>query len=355
MGYIVVLVFAITAILAFLEKFIKKEYKIILYLSISIALILTAGLREVGLDPDSQNYENTFLHYNNPNLLEGIEYSYLFLSEMFNHFTHDVHALFLFYAFFAVGIKFLAFRKLSEFYFLPIVVYIGYYYIMHECMQMRTGILSALLLFFVKALSDGEKKKAIILMLLGLVFHYSALLLLPFFFINNNPLNQKKRFIWGATIPFAYVFAMAGLSFLLNASLDLPFIGSKLAFYQEAQQKGMADNTINIFSPLNLFSILLYFYLLYFYDTIKEKNKYFPIMMKILTIAIVFHVTFSFFPVVAVRTYMLFSTITIILHSNVYYTIKPKWAGILIVVIIAFVYLNYSIPNIGTNLLWKAE
>ena len=30
----------------------------------------------------------------------------------------------------------------------------------------------------------------------------------------------------------------------------------------------MADTSINIFSPLNLFSLLLYYYMMYFYDTL---------------------------------------------------------------------------------------
>lgn len=126
-----------------------------------------------------------------------------------------------------------------------------------------------------------------------------------------------------------------------------------MALYQKAQEKGMADTSINIFSPLNLFSLLLYYYMMYFYDTLRKENVYFTIMMKVLTFGIVFHVLFSFFPVLAVRGYMLYSTVTIILYSNIVSTIKPKWAGIILVALIAFIFFNYAIPNIGTNLFWK--
>ena len=61
MGYLVVLVFVITILLAFIEPYMKK-YKAILYLFIGMVLILIAGLREVGIDPDSRNYEYTYLH-----------------------------------------------------------------------------------------------------------------------------------------------------------------------------------------------------------------------------------------------------------------------------------------------------
>ncbi len=353
MGYIIVLLFVISIILAFIERYIKRYNKPI-YLLIGFSLILVAGLREVGIDPDSTNYEYTYLHYENPNALEGVEYSYLFLSAFFNIFTKDVHILFLFYALLGVGIKFIAFRKLSDYYFIPVIIYIGYYFIMHECMQIRTGILSAVFLLFIKALGDNNKRKAIIYWLIGLLFHYSALLLLPFLFLNNKQFKKKELTIWGGLIPIAYMVALLGFSFLFSTQMDIPYIGNKLALYQTAQEKGMADNSINIYSPLNLFSILLYYYLLYFHDTITKYNQYFPIMFKILTLGIVFHVTFSFFPVLAVRTYMLINTVTIILYSNIYYTIRPKWAGIILVALIAFIYLNYAIPNVGTNLLWKA-
>ena len=181
MGYITVVLFSVTTFLALIERYIRK-YKLLLYFLISIALILIAGLRPVGIDPDSNNYEYTYIHYDTPTALEGVEYSYIFLSMIFNTITSDVHILFLFYALLGVGIKFFAFRKLSNSFFLPVIVYIGYYFIMHECMQIRTGILSAGFLLYIKAIGDGQKKKAIYLLLFGLLFHYSALRLLPFRF-----------------------------------------------------------------------------------------------------------------------------------------------------------------------------
>ena len=236
MGYITVVLFTVTTFLALIERYIRK-YKLLLYFLISIALILIAGLRPVGIDPDSNNYEYTYIHYDTPTALEGVEYSYIFLSMIFNTITSDVHILFLFYALLGVGIKFFAFRKLSNTYFLPVIVYIGYYFIMHECMQIRTGILSAVFLLYIKAIGDGEKKKAIFLLLIGLLFHYSALLLLPFLFFSNEPLNKKGRLYWGAAILIAYIIAILGFAVLFSNDLDIPYIGNKLALYQKARKK----------------------------------------------------------------------------------------------------------------------
>lgn len=59
MGYIIIAIFIVVVILSYIEDYLGK-YKLPLYLLIGFTLILLAGLREVGIDPDSQNYEISF-------------------------------------------------------------------------------------------------------------------------------------------------------------------------------------------------------------------------------------------------------------------------------------------------------
>ena len=54
MGYIIIAIFFIAVILSYTEEYLGK-YKLPLYLLIGMSLILLAGLREVGIDPDSLN------------------------------------------------------------------------------------------------------------------------------------------------------------------------------------------------------------------------------------------------------------------------------------------------------------
>lgn len=56
MGYILLAMFIIIAILCYLEEYIKKYQKPLFFL-IGLVLIIIAGFREIGLDPDSENYE----------------------------------------------------------------------------------------------------------------------------------------------------------------------------------------------------------------------------------------------------------------------------------------------------------
>ena len=351
MGYLILALFIITIALALVQERISKQ-RLFLYAILCVILILIAGLRPVGIDPDSSNYEYTFLHHDDANALDGVEYSYIFLSQVLSFFTKDVHIIFLFYATLGVGIKFYALRKLNDLYFIPIIVYLGYYFVMHECMQIRTGVLSALFLLALKYIGDRDKKKASILILIGTLFHYSGLLLVPFLFLSNKILNKKKRLLWASSIIGAYTLAIIGFTLLFN-NVDLPYIGNKLALYQQAMERGKSVNSINLLGIRDLLSVILYVYLLLFYDSLSIKNRYFPLMMKIYTISLFVYITFSFFPVLAQRTYMLYNTLTIILYSNIYHTFKQKWIGTLAVAFIAFIYLNYSLPNVETFLLWK--
>lgn len=352
MGYIIIAIFVLTVFLSLLEEHIQK-YRPALYIILAVVLILLAGLREVGIDPDSENYEYTFLHYYNARALEQVEFSYLFFSKVINSFTNDVHVLFLLYALFGVGLKFLALRKYSKLWFLPIAVYLSYYFVQHECMQMRTGVLSGIMLFIIMKIADGERRQAFVLLVIGTLFHYSALLLLPLFFLSNKEMSGRQVTIWALIIPVAYVFYFAGFTLFMSGIAQIPLVGAKLASYQEMTIKGTGRFGINVFSPLQLFTVALYYYLLIFHKTITRENKYYPLLMKVFSLSIFSYVAFSFFPVVAQRITMLFQLVNIVLYANIYYTIKPKWAAVSTVMLIGLIYLNYSLPNVGMILFWE--
>ena len=56
------------------------------------------GLKEVGLDPDSDNYAQTYRTYYDEKSSSEVESSFIIISAVLNLFTNDPHALFLFYA-----------------------------------------------------------------------------------------------------------------------------------------------------------------------------------------------------------------------------------------------------------------
>lgn len=353
LGYIVILLFVLVSILSYLEKYMGK-YKLPIYLCLGLILIVLAGTREVGIDPDSINYESAYHNYYSAQKSADMDFSFLWLSSLFSNFTNDVHIIFLFYATLAIILKFIAFRKLSGLWFLPIVVYLSYYYELHEMTQIRTGVLSGLFLLSIFYMAEGRKFTAFLLMIvLGGFFHISSLMLLPLLFLSNNEMTPKYRLLWAAVIPAAYVFHFFFSAIIM--SVDLPYIGDKLAVYQAAEEKGIANVSVNIISPLHLFTTFLFYYLLFFYDTIKAENKYFPLLIKIFAIGVACYTAFAFLPVLAERASYQFRVVTIILYTNIIYTLRPKWFGMLIVILVAFVYLNYGLPYISMDLFWESS
>lgn len=350
MVYSIILIFILLCLLAYIDERLPHKYKMAIFILFGMILVIIAGSREIGIDPDSENYASTYLNYYNEQTERSVEFSYILIASILNKFSSDVHLLFFFYAFIGLGLKFIAFRKYTEFYFLPIIVYISYFYDLQELMQIRTGILSGCLLLSIKPWSEGKRWLAFIYMLIGTFFHTSGLILFPLLFLTNKGFEGKRKYIWGAIIPISYLFYLCFSGFLII--IDLPYIGNKLAIYQAATELGVSHTT-NLFSPLHLFTIFLFYYMLFFSKTITNHNKYFPLMLKIFCLGICSYVIFSFIPIMAERISFLLRTCSIILYVGIYYTIKPKWLGILVVEIISLIYLNYGLTLFDFTLLWE--
>ena len=348
MGYILLTIFIITATLCYLEDYIEK-YNMPLYFLMGFLLIVIAGFREVGLDPDSENYEYTFHNFFKSNSGDMVEPSFLVISYILNLFTDNVHVLFLLYASFGVTLKLYAFRKASSLFFLPMLCYISFYYVLHDLTQIRAGVVSGIFLIALQLISEGKKRNALILLLAGALIHYSSLALLPILFLNNKPIGKKMTILLALAIPIGYFVYFSGGSILMNPSL--PFIGNKLAIYQAAFEKGKMTVGINIFDPLHLFNIVLYYYMLFFKDTISKFCQYFPILLKTFAIGLALYSALAFLPVLALRTSQLYCVVNILLFSYIVYTFKQKWIGISMVVLISFILLYVSIPHYGLGAL----
>lgn len=349
MGIAIVIMFVLAATMAFLEDRLVEKDKKVVYWIMAAVLVLLAGFREIGIDPDSVNYEYAYHHYDDDRLSTAMESSYFVIAEFLNFFTSDAHAILLFYAFFGLVLKFIAFRIYSpDLWFLPIVVYLSFIFELHEVTQIRTGVMSGLFMLAIQPIAERKWLKALVLIGIGAFFHISALMLIPLIFLSNKDMSVKRRLMWMAVIPCAYVMYVIGSNLLVN--IPIPYIENKLENYEN--NAGIMEGSLNVFSPMQLFTIMLYVYLMYFYDTIKEHNKYFTLMMKIFTLSVSAFAAFAFLPVLANRVSYLLRIVTIILFGNIYYTVRPRWMGLFLVVFVAMVYMTYTLSYIfGIKLL----
>lgn len=344
MGYILLSVLLITIILCYLEDYIKR-YRFFLYLLMGFVMVLIAGLREIGLDPDSENYEYSFQHYYQSSEMGMVEPSFTLISAILNVFTDNVHLLFLVYALLGVTIKLYAFKKNLQCIFVPLMLYISFYFVLHEMTQIRAGVVSALFLLAVYHIAKKEKRKALLLIIVGSFFHYSSLALLPTLMFGNKNFNRKGSILIASLIPLSYLIYFGGISMLLNT--DIPLIGNKLAIYQQAMEKGKMTVNINVFDPVHLVSVMLFYYTLYFRKTITAFNENYNVVIKIVALGLFLHTSLAFLPVLALRISQLYCIVNIFLFSGIVYTFKQKWMGITILVLLSIFQMYLALPHYG--------
>lgn len=338
------LLYIVYTLLIFFEDSLPVNQKKLIYWVTCLLLIILAGSREVGIDPDSENYEQTFFNPYSNDILDSVEFTFIYIALFFNSFTSDVHSLFFVYAILGVTLKFVAFRRYTDSWLLLVFMYISFYYELHETCQIRAGVLSGCMLLAIPYIADNKRWYSFILLALGTCFHLSGLVLFVLLLLSNKPLGKVWKIVLLLSIPLSYVFA--GLNLGLEFASNIPYIGSKLAVYSEAAETGrIGISSLNLTGPLHLLAIALFYYMLFFSDTLTEKFKYFPIMMKVLAIALVSYAVFSFIPVMGERIGSLYRTIIVVLLPSIVYTIRPRWCGIILLILVTFILINFSMRD----------
>lgn len=306
------------------------DFKNYLYILFGIVLFFLTAFRPIGIDNDSENYVAYFRDYSNPLYETIVEFSFLWICKTFNQLFGDARSIFVFYALVGIGIKWIAFRKLSNTVFLVIVIYIGNYFIIHEFTQIRAAVASGLLLLAIKPLGDKKTWTALMLMCIAIVFHYSSVAMLPLLLLSNKTLSKTEKYFWALVIPVGYVMYFVNVSI---SSLPIPYFQDKLDTYEDLKDQGMFDE-VNVFNLVFLVRIVIFYYLLYMYDTIKHYNKYATIMLKMLSLSLFCFPALSALPVLSFRVSEIYGIIEVILFTTIFYTIKPYWFGKVIVCIV---------------------
>ena len=339
--YVFPLLLILAILLVFAEEHLESINKYIFW-TIGLTLIIFSAVRPIGFDPDSISYESVFMR--NTDTLDFSEPSFLFLIDFVHLFSDDVHILFLIYAFLGITIKFYAINRLSPYYFLPLVIYFGNYYILHDYIQMRASIASAFLLLSIIPLSQGKKGLGALCFLGATLFHYSAIVLFAILFLDNKDLSKKWKILLISIIPFGVILFFLRIDFV--SILPIQFIQEKVEMYQKLVNKGIFEET-SLKSPFIWTKAAALYYALYYYDRIHERCSYLPLLLKITGLSLLSFFAFSSVSVVAGRISELFGIVEILLFPCICYTFKPDWAGKAIVCIVG------AIELIFTLYIWK--
>lgn len=337
LGLIFVII-AFTIVLAFLEDYLGKPKKY-LYWAVCAMLVLYAALRPIGFDRDSMVYEFSFHHYDNPILMLMYEPTFTYFSEKLRNVVPDIHIIFLLYALLSIPLKFYTFKRfIPEFLFLPVLIYLGNFYVLHDLTQIRASVAGALFLFAVFRLSEGNRKQAFFIILTGTLFHYSSLILLPALFLNNNTLTRQWKIALYAVVPIAILLGILNINLL--AEIPIPGIKEKLDSYQNMGAKFYDRSPM--LTPFTYLKFGAYITCIYFSETIEKHIKGINLIIRVMACSILLYYFFSSITIFSQRFSELYGVVEIILYSSLVYIGKPRWVGKIIITVMAIYQVYYS-------------
>lgn len=337
---LILLLLIISAILIFVyvEDFLGK-YKWLAYTLIGICLIMYAGFRPIGFDRDSSNYEALFMHPDDRVSAISVEPFFLIICKILYFVSPDAQILLLFFAILGITMKFFAIKRLTPLFFLPLIIYVGNFYILHDLTQIRAGIASGCFLLSIKPLSEDKKLKAFIYILSGALFHYSAFALLPLLLLNNKLISRHMKFVLACIVPICFALYILDLDLL--TTIPIPYITSKVETYKALSEYSLDKESI--LNPFPLIKMAVFLYLLYFSETVKLYIPSIYIIIKILGCSLVAYFVFSSVKIVSMRISELYGVVELIAYSSIVYTIKPLCVARFVVCIIAFIEIYFNL------------
>ena len=259
---------------------VKQFYYLCLLVLLMILLTFFCGFRAVGVDKDSYNYLFMFDIFNGyfDSLYVGIEPGFSVVTMLLKKINLDsVNYLFLVFALLSVPVKIKFIYKYSKYPILSILIFYSFMYFKQDFTQIRAAVAVAIYVWAIDDILYKRPKIFVLKIILASFFHVSAIILCLTYFISNLKINKRNYFLM-----LLGSFVAANLK-LTTLFLKLPFFSflTRLQSYIEKSASGATD-VFNPFGLLFLMQFTLSFLLLYFIDTIKDKDKYSIFFVKLL-------------------------------------------------------------------------
>ena len=292
-------------------------------------MILIAGLREVGVTPDSATYEEMY-YKGSKNITDKlVEPTFIIIREFLQSYHLGINALFIVYALISIPLRLTAIWKMSSLPLLTLSIYISHYYLLHDVVQIRCAVASALFLLALYYRLEHKIHFALLCIFCGWLFHFSAAVGLVIFLLDNKPIKQWQSVILYSIIPLGIIFSIGGWD--ISQFVPTEMGGDKLQFYRELKDQGIEGDLEGIpfyKDPAILLNICLYYGCIYYRQILSESNKYFPILLKIMGIAFICKLTLgNLSSVLASRLFEYFDVVSIFLWTTAIYAFYPKIVG----------------------------
>ena len=348
-----ILLFTTCLSLSFIEERLCDRDKKIIYAILGVAMIMIAGTREVGSTPDTVSYELMYYAKDGDLMKVLREPSFSFIVDLLQSFSLGINALFFAYAILSIPIHLSFFWRISKIPLLTLTIYVSYYYMMHDMVQIRCAVASGLFLWAIYFYVEHKRLYTFLLILLGTFFHYSAAAGLVIFFLGNG-FPKWQKYILNAIVPVGLVVYFTHID--LFSIIPDEWGGLKLMKYRTMREKGLEDDQAGWRLEINILiwmNIVLYYTCIYYHDYLVKHFKYTTIAIKLMGVGFCFlFFVNSLSMVVGNRMNDYFSVASVLLWTASFYAFSPTIVSKIISNTISTIRFVTSMLGYALSLLW---
>lgn len=345
---LLIVILSLIVVTYFSENLPKQYHKFLFWYCVGIFVIISMT-RPGSYVSDYLNYEKYFYSFDEKKTQLIVEATFLWISEFIYNHGGTLRVVIYIYALISIPLKLYSIRKLTDetIFLLSMIVYASNYYMLHDCEQIRlaAGMAFGMYAIYLKV----EKKRNImiaLMLLIGMSFHHTIGALIIPLLVCPKDINKRWKIIMAIAIPISICLWILNINPI--TSLPIPYIKERLILYEIAISEGKHPD-VRVINAMVIIRILLFYYILYYYDNIKPNLKALPMLLLCDAMSIVSWFALSEMSVIAVRISQLYGFIEIILFASIYYTIRPLWAGKTFIALIAIYFFaqNYVYNQFG--------
>jgi len=339
--FYIILVAATLVLCVLSENTTKNRWMILLLWA--IVLIVIAGFKDPSVSKDFPIYNGHyikalpfFMLFESPKdffSATDIEPAFIFFCSLFkSEFLPHIGYMILvvLFAVLAVSLKVKCFHDYTPFAFYSLFLYVCYYFMLHELIQIRAGVAIGISLYAMRYIIRKDFGKFTLLMLLAITFHYSVILFYPFYFVSTKKIN-----------PLGYLSLIVVSFILMKCNLDIFSVIEKinLGVYSEKVQIYKLDQSWQKYelNPINmvvLFQMAITIFMMFFRKDLAERNPYGILFLKINVFSIVSLYMCASLPAFAFRLWEMLHVSLVFLFPCLLYYLKPRWLAEIVIVFV---------------------
>ncbi len=345
MEYLTLLLIIVT--LSFFDYSRNKPIKKILSLFVILLLVIFTGTRtETG--NDWGNYLYFFEHldigenFYSLSLISKFEPGYTFLNLVVKYIGGSLNEVFLFASFITIGIISISIRKYTQFWFIPILLYLRYSYLQTNMMFVRQGIAVAIFVYALQFIQKREKWKYFSLILIASLFHISALMLLPLYYLYGFKFNTRKYII---LLIVSIISVQLNLINLIVHLIPFEFIKGPVLGYLQSEVWNR-PSAVSFSTIERLFIVILG---LIYFNKLNAIHKYFALFYNVYFLGVLLYFVFFNSYVFAERFSIYFNVLAMFLLVYYFELFKDKKQKIiyhmLLISFVSFFFLKTIYSN----------